>query len=131
MANRDRAYHAGVIGFVWAGMAAIALFVLRSSGWWPHTWVGWLVALVAGPVLAVIPYAFANNVMGRVESFTSRRWPVVPGRWFDPRRVVFGVGVGMLMIAAGCGLYWLGTHPIATALRPLAPIAQHHFERAR
>ncbi|HKQ56913.1 MAG TPA: hypothetical protein VJY35_03505 [Candidatus Eisenbacteria bacterium] len=131
MGELSRKYTAFVVALVWIPMAALAVFALRKFGWWPHTWVAWLVSIVVGPVLVGLPYALANNVMGRLESFTARRWPVVPGRRFDARRVVFGVGVGMLMLPAAFGVYWVFAHPVATALRPLAPIAQHHFERVR
>jgi hypothetical protein len=116
---------AAVIVGVWIPMAALALYVLRSMGYWPRTWVGWVVALVVGPVVTLLPYALAVNLFERAFAVGdgARPRPVL--------RVIRAVVVLGIAFLGLLGLVWFAVGPLATVLHPLGPIALQHFERVR
>ena len=132
MADRDRKGRGAFFGIVWIVLAALALGYLRIMGYQPRTLLAWLLLVTLGPAIMILPYALAENVMGRVGIHSAERWSETrPRRILDVRRVLLTVIALVLTLMALLAMTWLATGPLATLLRPLGPIARHHFGAVR
>jgi hypothetical protein len=121
MSDRTPGSRLGIIAFGWLLASGLGLLGLRFMGYWPHSWVAWIVMFTAGPAVAILPCALALNVYDRAfhDPEVVRRVPA--HRAF---RAVAVLGIAFLGLL---GMVWLAAGPLATVLRPLGPLALRHF----